>query len=334
MTPCTLRINAEIGRKGDVTGEEPAKTNEYNQNFTNKFCGCGQDYDPDQERGTMFQCLGLGSCDKGGCGEDWWHPECLIGFTREEFSKMIEKPKAEESNGATDAMDIEKPTTEPTKFEANSEAMAPPAQTDITAAVRIDSGVDGNDVAADDAEMEDDDPPLPPGFPAEEDFDHFICYKCVAANPWIKKYAGSTGFLPPIYHSTAWAVAQAAKPANSGPEHTTSDSKKRKATDEAEDEQTPSTLSAPTPVKRQKSEDPSGTLISIPETTTPTPDAPKHASLPPLPPTSPHNPLLPLPQTRLPRPPLPLQHLLPAPQTAHPAPRRRRNLRAPRLSRR
>lgn len=69
MTPCTLRVNTETGRKGDVTGEEPAKTNEYNQNFRNKFCGCGQEYDPDQEKGTMFQCLGLGSCNEGGCGE-------------------------------------------------------------------------------------------------------------------------------------------------------------------------------------------------------------------------------------------------------------------------
>ncbi|EDU41300.1 zinc finger protein Mlo2 [Pyrenophora tritici-repentis Pt-1C-BFP] len=257
----------------------------------NKFCGCSQEYDPDQEKGTMFQCLGLGSCNDGGCGEDWWHPECLVGFTREEFSKMIEKPKAKESNGATDAMDVDKPATEKTKVEENQEAMAPPGQTSITAAVENGNGVDGNDLAADGVEEEDDDPPLPPGFPAEEDFDHFICYKCVAANPWIKKYAGSTGFLPPIYHSSAWAVAQAAKPITLDPEPTTSDSKKRKATDEDETQQTPSTLAAPAPAKRQRSEDPSGALNNIPEsaTATPnkpeeTPEPPKHTTLPPLPP--------------------------------------------------
>ena len=294
MTPCTLRVNAETGRKGDVTGEEPAKTNKYNQNFRNKFCGCGQEYDPDQEKGTMYQCLGLGSCNDGGCGEDWWHPECLVGFTREEFSKMIEKPKPEESKSAIDAMEIDKSTSEETKVEENSEALAPADQTAIAAAVGNGRGVDGNDIAADGTEEEDDDPPPPPGFPAEEDFDHFICYKCVAANPWIKKYAGSTGFLPPVYHSTAWAVAQAAKHTASDPEPTSSDSKKRKAADEDEAQQTPSTLSAPAPAKRQKSEDPSSALTSIPETTTPTPskpeetqetqETPKHASLPPLPP--------------------------------------------------
>jgi len=292
MTPCTLRVNAETGRKGDVTGEEPAKTNEYNQNFRNKFCGCGQEYDPDQEKGTMFQCLGLGSCNEGSCGEDWWHPECLVGFTREEFNDMIEKPKPKELDSATDTMDTDKPTTEAAKVDKTSEAIAPPGQTDIAAAVENGNSVDGNDVAADGVAEEEEDPPLPPGFPAEEDFDHFICYKCVAANPWIKKYAGSTGFLPPIYHSTAWATAQAAKPANPDPEHTTSDSKKRKATDETEALQIPSTLSAPTPAKRQKSEDPSGSLTSIPETTTSASnkpesgpeELPKHTSLPPLPP--------------------------------------------------
>ncbi|KAK1917813.1 hypothetical protein P3342_000529 [Pyrenophora teres f. teres] len=291
MTPCTLRINAETGRKGDVTGEEPAKTNEYNQNFRNKFCGCSQEYDPDQEKGTMFQCLGLGSCN-GGCGEDWWHPECLVGFTREEFSKMIEKPKTNDTDGVKDAMDIDKSTTEETKAEEKLEEIVPPGQTSIAAAVGNGNGVDGNDIATDGAEEEEDeDPPLPPGFPGEEDFDHFICYKCVAANPWIKKYAGSTGFLPPIYHSAAWAVEQAAKPTTSDPEPTTSDSKKRKATDEAETQQTSSTLVAPVPAKRQKSEDPSGTLTSIPETSTATrnqleetPEAPKHTTLPPLPP--------------------------------------------------
>lgn len=44
-----------------------------------------------------------------------------------------------------------------------------------------------------------DEPPLPVGFPAEDDFDHLICYKCVEAHPWIKPYAGTPGFLPPVH---------------------------------------------------------------------------------------------------------------------------------------
>lgn len=87
----------------------------------------------------MFQCLGLASIKDGGCGEDWWHPECLMGL----------------------------PRTSPPK---------------------------------DKSEDENEDPPLPMGFPEEDDFDHLICYKCVTAAPWIKQYAGSTGFLAPVFH--------------------------------------------------------------------------------------------------------------------------------------
>jgi E3 ubiquitin-protein ligase UBR7 len=291
MTPCTLRLNAETGRKGDVTGEEPAKTNKYNQNFRNKFCGCGEDYDPHQEKGTMFQCLGLGTCEEGGCGEDWWHPECLVGFTREEYSKMIEKPKAEETNGMRDAMETEKPATGGTAIDRQTDESAPTVSADIAAAVTNDNGVDGNDIAAETGAEEDDDPPLPPGFPEEDDFDHFICYKCVEANPWIKQYVGSTGFLAPVYHDKATALSHASKSVTA-PEDTNGDSKKRKAQDEDEEQQTTSHLAAPAPAKRQKSEDPSGTLSSIPEDTTTlpitpkkpeTPEVPKHASLPPLP---------------------------------------------------
>jgi E3 ubiquitin-protein ligase UBR7 len=297
MTPCTLRLNAETGRKGDVTGEEPAKTNKYNQNFRNRFCGCSQEYDPHEEKGTMFQCLGLGSCEEGGCGEDWWHPECLVGLTREEYSKMIEKPKLEETNGTTDAMEVDKLHTEKEDTNGHTEEAAPPDPMAITAAVTNGNGVDGNDVAAGLAEdEEDDDPPLPPGFPDEDDFDHFLCYKCVVANTWIKQYAGSTGFLPPVYHdraiAKAIATAQAEKATLSASETTNGDSKKRKASDEDGEEPTTSNLVVPAPVKRHKSEDPSGTLSSIPEDTvtlpiTPkqleAPETPKHASLPPLP---------------------------------------------------
>lgn len=67
-------------------------------------------------------------------------------------------------------------------------------------------GTDGE--AAPDAppemgEDEDDDPPLPPGFPQEDDFEGFICYKCVDSNPWIKRYAGAPGFLAPIFKRSA-----------------------------------------------------------------------------------------------------------------------------------
>jgi E3 ubiquitin-protein ligase UBR7 len=288
MTPCTLRLNAKTGRKGEVTGDEPAKTNKYNHNFQNKFCGCGQDYDPHEEKGTMFQCLGLGGCDEGGCGEDWWHPECLVGFTREEYSKMIEKPAAEMKSDAMGGMSFDKTAEQDNKTNGSAAETVALSQTTIADAVTNSNGADGNDIAAAGAEDEDDDdPPLPPGFPEEDDFDHLLCYKCVAANPWIKIYAGSTGFLPPVYYDKTIALSHAEKVtvAASG-----NDSKKRKASDDDDEEQqSTSNLAAPVPAKRQKSEDPSGALSSIPEDSRDLPTlpkksgVPKHASLPPLP---------------------------------------------------
>jgi E3 ubiquitin-protein ligase UBR7 len=296
-TPCTLRLNPKTGQKGDVTGEEPAQSNKYNQNFRNRFCGCGEDYDPHQEKGTMFQCLGLGTVEDGGCGEDWWHPECLVGYTREEYAQMIQKPKIEDTSAGPEMTDApaEKMGENKLAIKAETTGQTEAAQATITgridAAIDNGTGIDGNDVAAAEVEEDDDDTPLPAGFPAEEDFDHFICYKCLEANSWIKKYAGSEGFLPPVYLDKTLNSTQTADAATDLAQPMSTESKKRKATEDAE-ESTPSHLAAPIPAKRQKSEDPSGPLSSIPEDTITLPITPKkpedtitckHTALPPLP---------------------------------------------------
>ena len=110
----------------------------------------------------MFQCLGLATEKDGGCGEDWWHPECVLGLERKA------KPKIKEEARPKPADQAEGPREE------NNEA---------------------ND--------EDPDDELPQGFPSEDTFETFICYKCVDVYPWIKRYAGSTGFLPPISRKTS-----------------------------------------------------------------------------------------------------------------------------------
>ncbi|KAJ5516182.1 hypothetical protein N7527_007742 [Penicillium freii] len=147
---CTLREDPTTGKKG-VHSQKAAAGNAYNHNFRNQFCGCGEQYDAYSEKGTMYQCLGLGTVETGGCGEDWWHPECLIGLSRD-WNKAA--PKV--------------------------------------------SGLGGGD-ATNDVLAEDEEDILPPGFPAEDDFDHLICFKCIDSNPWIKPYAGTPGFLPPVF---------------------------------------------------------------------------------------------------------------------------------------
>ncbi|KIW49266.1 hypothetical protein PV05_10960 [Exophiala xenobiotica] len=139
---CILRSDPDTGNRG-VHSQEPAPDNHYNHNFQNRFCACGEEYDAETEKGTMFQCLGLGTVETGGCGEDWYHPECLLGLGRDWYKTAKEQKKEEESE--------------------------PPSH------------------------------PIPPGFPNEDDFEYLLCYKCVDSNPWIKQYAGTPGFLKPVY---------------------------------------------------------------------------------------------------------------------------------------
>ena len=162
--PCTLRINPETNTKGGVHSEPADPNNKYNQNFRNLFCSCAIDYKPHEQKGTMFQCLGLGTHETGGCGEDWYHPGCLVGLGPRWFEKMSKK----------------KPSTAPNNGALPSIAEDAPQEENV-----VEDG--------------DEDPPLPDGFPEEEEFDHLICYKCVEAHPWIKRYAGTTGFLPPVH---------------------------------------------------------------------------------------------------------------------------------------
>lgn len=168
-SPCTLRIDPATGTKGPVHSQPAAQGNTYNQNFRNRFCCCGELYDAHTEKGTMFQCLGLASESEGGCGEDWWHPECVLGLGRGWTRDKTTKAHA--------------PAKEDTSNEVSAE----------------------NNGAHEDNEEHDE---LPPGFPREDDFETFICYKCIDADPWIRRYAGSTGFLPLVQKTSAllaWA---------------------------------------------------------------------------------------------------------------------------------
>ncbi|KAL4911841.1 putative metaphase-anaphase transition protein [Aspergillus aurantiobrunneus] len=234
-TPCTLRNDPKTGAKG-VRSEEPHPGNRYNGNFQNKFCGCGEDYNAHEEKGTMFQCLGLGTTETGGCGEDWWHPECLIGLPRDWYQNSKKKENAE--NGLSNEQD-------------------------------------------DDYET-----PLPRGFPGEDDFETFLCYKCVESNPWLKQYAGTPGFFPPVFKEGGLRnpVKEESAPAPeplpvSSDDQPTDNSKKRKAEDDAEDENTNEPAS-----KRPKDEAQDNTnSTSAPSEIKPEPEQqqkPKHDSLP------------------------------------------------------
>jgi E3 ubiquitin-protein ligase UBR7 len=201
--PCGLRVNKTTNTKGGVHSEEPDANNKYNQNFRNRFCSCEGLYDPFLQKGTMFQCLGLGTHDTGGCGEDWYHPGCLVGLGPRWFEAAKDGKAAKNGTAEVTAL----PTiSEDAEQEANGNTPA---------------------MEAEEEQEEDNDVPLPDGFPAEEDFDGFICYKCVDAHPWIRKYAGTAGFLPALFSKP---VQGAAQPANGA----APTSKKRKADEDVE----------------------------------------------------------------------------------------------------
>ncbi|KAF2753763.1 hypothetical protein EJ05DRAFT_171149 [Pseudovirgaria hyperparasitica] len=250
--PCTLRRDEATGIKGNITGEAPAKSNRYNQNFQNRFCGCGEDYDPHQEKGTMFQCMGLGTVEEGGCGEDWWHSECLVGFGRSDWRKHVaeierikqacRKTNDDKDRQATNGLS----TIQENGSENRTISTTTTSDTDRAPPV-VDDETDEDD---------DDDEIVPDGFPREDDFEYLICYKCADAFPWIKQYSGAPGYLDGVpYQKDGPVTRQPAKiisqPIDSHSDFDTKaedNSRKRKspADDEVE--------VAADGVKRQKSE--------------------------------------------------------------------------------
>ncbi|KAI1170999.1 putative zinc finger in N-recognin-domain-containing protein [Nemania sp. FL0916] len=188
--PCTLRLDPATNTRGHVHSEPADPANRYTQNFRNRFCSCSVDYRPDEQAGTMFQCLGLGTLETGGCGEEWYHPGCLVGQGPKWYERMPSKGSLQDSlkgslsagTGAALASHPEDAALEP--------ASRPPVDDANDAQLHGDHGDHGD---------HDEDVPLPDGFPDEEEFSFLLCYKCVEANPWIKRYAGAPGFLPAIF---------------------------------------------------------------------------------------------------------------------------------------
>ena len=164
-SPCTLRIDPATGLKGPVHSQEAATGNTYNHNFKNRFCDCEDWYEADKEKGTMFQCLGLASEADGGCGEDWWHPDCVV------------------SGGIAGRI--------------TRTAMA------VQMSVRRAQSRDSNEEEGEQDDEVQEIMSLPPEFPREEDFETFICFKCLDAVPWLKRYAGTEGFLPAVVKRSA-----------------------------------------------------------------------------------------------------------------------------------
>lgn len=243
-----------------VAGEKAREGNRYCHNYWGRFCACDTDYDPESEKGTMYQCL-LGDA----CGEDWFHDSCIVG------EKRVEKEVVEKTTKEAEDEEIKKETTEITLQQ---------------------------DRETENANEEEEEEERPNGFPDEESFDAFVCWLCVEKNPWLKRYAGTPGFLEAVYKKDAssseaetdWVIVERATPR---PEtdflelepNPNQNNKKRKASEEDLE------LTKPD-AKRAKTPDPASIPLSEPHTfaekDAPGPSTPdcKYEALPPPPPPS------------------------------------------------
>lgn len=214
---CTLR---------KVAGEKSREGNRYCHNYWGRFCACDTDYDPESEKGTMYQCL-LGDA----CGEDWFHDGCIVGEKRDENKGL-----------AVESGETEGPAL----------------------AVQCEGGENAQ-------EEEDEDEERPNGFPEEDSFDAFICWLCLEKNPWLKRYAGTPGFLDAVYKKDTTpsedtvdqSAVEETSPVLDTETAETESGKKRKVDDVDPD---------PEPIipqsKRAKTPDPATALSSSPDTTT------------------------------------------------------------------
>ncbi|KAK7206263.1 hypothetical protein BZA70DRAFT_309969 [Myxozyma melibiosi] len=221
----TTRMSAFGGcnlRKNFDGLDIPSSSNRYDHNFKGRFCSCDSAYDPETERGTMYQCL-LGDV----CNEDWYHEECIMGLpfppahktqpglTEDQKPVMPPSPKGHPTKVVIEAPNEEEDETDsPTKPPAAS--AAPEATTDTATPAKKKepappkghpTGVnllpelvgDLSGSAADlqgaaDSDEEEDEHVAPPGFPDDDDFEAFICWKCVSKHrAFLGRWAGMKG---------------------------------------------------------------------------------------------------------------------------------------------
>ncbi|CDR46197.1 CYFA0S22e01156g1_1 [Cyberlindnera fabianii] len=141
----TTRIKYPCRLRNKVDDDIPASDNIYNENYRGKFCHCNRDYNPTEETGNMLQCI-LGDT----CGEDWFHDYCIMGL----------------------------PKFDPPKREGQGENML-----DKLGEPGLDAETTISEIKQEqeqEEEEEEEEESAIDGFPRFDDFDTFICWKCVS----------------------------------------------------------------------------------------------------------------------------------------------------------
>lgn len=110
----------------------------------------------------MFQCLGLGIYDIGGCGEDWWYLGCVVGMGLKWFEKMVKEKKLKIEQNKEDGISV------------------------LLLIILEDFEVFLIQNGVEEEEEEEDDFLFFFGFFEEDNFEVFLCYKCVGVYFWVK----------------------------------------------------------------------------------------------------------------------------------------------------
>ncbi|EDK36249.2 hypothetical protein PGUG_00347 [Meyerozyma guilliermondii ATCC 6260] len=180
------RRNSLESSQSSPADDIPASGNLYNQNFKGLFCSCSEPYNPLDESRVMVQCH-FGFV----CGEDWYHEDCILGV------KASPKSTFSESKNRLDDL-------EPPAEDAQSES-----------SLKRESPV----------KQETPKPSQRSPFPNLDDFDSFICWKCVEVFPAVfEELAEHTDIvlkkLP--YHQVSsieeWNTANERQPSDEGPQ--------------------------------------------------------------------------------------------------------------------
>lgn len=188
----TRRPSIELGPGEDI----PSQTNRYNHNYQGTFCRCKKPYNPLD--GNMIQCY-FGA----ECGEDWFHEECLLGYPQGLFRDV--KP----SKNMLDELEFkgldaqeEKKVKEEAKKVDFEDVDATEVKNEGESILEAPAGGD-----AEDSNAEDDEVSKVPHFPKYSQFDAFICWQCVGANPSLKKLADES-FVISLPHLPAGLVEE------------------------------------------------------------------------------------------------------------------------------
>ncbi|KAI5820498.1 hypothetical protein BZA77DRAFT_300931 [Pyronema omphalodes] len=271
---CEVRKTAGEGEKsGEVTADEATKQQgekkqdmegyRYNQNFWGRFCCCEIVYEPEKEVGMMHQCL-LGDQ----CREDWFHDTCLVGqeppsyhktykFKQGEATEMKETKTgdAEESDKTAEKAEEAQTTTASTDnqaFQTAENLNSKPAEGSESTAQNpdiTDPTISNPAVTEEEDDDDDDDDEdkraLSLGYP--KDFGHMICFRCVDANPWLRRWVSLEGFFALDRNPTKTLVGAPNTVACKEVEQA-SQPGKRKAEDDAEEN------GGQSPVKRARAE--------------------------------------------------------------------------------